>query len=213
MKFCEVDRTMMNAIWAGMMAAALGYGLYSGRADDVTAAMISGAGEAVALTLTLLGIMSLWSGLMRIADQAGIMHGLARAFRPVLRRLFPNIEPDGPAAQAICMNVAANLMGMGNAATPFGLTAMREIKKETHVTDTASNEMITFVVMNTACLQLIPSTIAALRRSAGSLTPFDVMPCIWMTSIGSLAVGLTVAVLLRTAPLRSKKKKGRECVC
>ena len=95
------------------------------------------------------------------------------------------------------MNVAANLMGMGNAATPLGLTAMREMQRELHTGDTASDEMVTFVVMNTACLQLIPSTIAALRRSAGSTAPFDVMPAIWVTSVCAWLAGLSVVFLLR----------------
>ncbi len=188
---------MLNGIWAGIMAAAFGYGIFSGKSADVTTAMLSGAGNAVTLTATLLGMMSLWSGLMQIADRAGITRGLARAFRPVLRRLFPRLAPDGAAAQAICMNVAANLMGMGNAATPLGLTAMREMQRELHTGDTASDEMVTFVVMNTACLQLIPSTIAALRRSAGSTAPFDVMPAIWVTSVCAWLAGLSVVFLLR----------------
>lgn len=188
---------MLNAVWVGMMAAALGYGMITGRLPAVTAAMLSGAGNAVTLTVTLLGMMSLWGGLMHIAEQAGLMRALARVFRPIFRLLFPRLAPDGAAAQAICMNVAANLMGMGNAATPLGLTAMREMQKELHTGDTASAEMVTFVVMNTACLQLVPSTIAALRRSAGSDAPFDVMPCIWITSVSAWLVGIGVAFLLR----------------
>ena len=147
------------------------------------------------MTATLLGMMSLWSGLMQIADRAGITRGLARAFRPVLRRLFPRLAPDGAAAQAICMNVAANLMGMGNAATPLGLEAMKRLSAENGGRDKASPDMIKFIVMNSAAFHLIPTTVASMRQDHGCASPFDIMPAAWVTSALSLAAGLTAATI------------------
>ncbi len=188
---------MMNVLWPVLMLAAVICGAATGRMEAVTGALLSGAADAVALALTLLGVMSLWSGLMRVAERAGLTRALARQFAPLLRVLFPGLEPDSAAAQAICMNVAANLLGMGNAATPFGLAAMKELARRSPTPGVASNDMITFVVMNTACLQLLPSTIAALRQAAGSAAPFDITPCVWITSVVSLSVGLLTAWALR----------------
>lgn len=194
---------MMNWIWAGMMLGALGCSVITGRGSEVTAAMFAGAEQAVTLVLSLLGAMCLWSGLMRIADRAGITRGLAKLFAPVLRLLFPTVPGDSAAARAICMNMSANLLGMGNAATPFGLAAMKELDGLHPARGTATDPMVTFVVLNTACFQLIPSTVAVLRSAAGSADPFDIMICTWLTSLGTLACGLLAAwALRRTAPRR-----------
>jgi spore maturation protein A len=186
-------RHMMNVIWAGMMLAALGCSVFTGRGAEVTAAMFAGAESAVTLTLSLLGTMCLWSGLMQIADRAGITRGIAKLFAPLLRMLFPGLPVNGAAAKAICMNLSANLLGMGNAATPFGLEAMHALAAHQPARGAATDHMVTFVVMNTACFQLIPSTVAALRSNAGSADPFDIMLCTWVASLGTLLCGLTAA--------------------
>ena len=184
-----------------MMIAALGYGLCTGRAEALCTALISGMENAVQVGVFLLGTMCFWGGWMRVADEAGLTRRLARLFRPLIRLLFPRIAPDGEAAQAISMNMAANLLGMGNAATPMGLAAMRVLKRDAPGAD-ASNAMITFVVLNTAGFQLIPSTVASLRQAAGSASPFDLMGCIWLTSLGSVATGLAVCFLLQGREVR-----------
>lgn len=181
-----------------MMLAALLCSVFTDSGTEVTAAMFSGAEAAVSLVISLMGAMCLWSGLMRVADRAGITRGAARLFAPLLRLLFPGLPAQSKAAQAICMNISANLLGMGNAATPFGLTAMKELDSLTPSEGTATDHMITFVVMNTACFQLIPSTVAILRSNAGSVDPFDIMVCTWMTSIGALICGLMASWLMRT---------------
>ncbi len=188
---------MMNGIWAGMMLAALGYSAFTGCGTEVTAAMFAGAESAVTLTVSLLGTMCLWSGLMQVADRAGITHGVAKLFAPLLRLLFPGLKPDGQAATSICMNLSANLLGMGNAATPFGLAAMHALAEERPHGGVATDHMVTFVVLNTACFQLIPSTVAALRSSAGSTDPFDIMVCTWITSLGALVCGLAASWVLK----------------
>lgn len=189
---------MMNGVWVGMILAALLCGICTGRSEALTAAMFSGAAGAVELVLSLLGAMCLWSGVMRVAERAGVTRALARLFSPILRLLFPQVPRNSAAARAICMNISANLLGMGNAATPFGLTAMREMAQLEPGTGSATDAMITFVVMNTACFQLIPSTIAVLRSNAGSAAPFDIMPCIWITSLSALTCGLVGSWLMQT---------------
>ena len=181
------------------MLAALLCGAVNDRAEAVTAAMFNGAQDGVSLVLSLLGAMCLWSGFMRIADKAGITNALAKAFSPLLRLLFPGVACNSAAAKAISMNVSANLLGMGNAATPFGLSAMQALAKDMPSDETASDAMITFVVLNTACFQLIPSTVAVLREHAGSAAPFEILPAVWITSIITLVSGLLAAWVLRGA--------------
>lgn len=202
---------MMNYVWAGIMLVSILCAMITGRVNEVSTAMFSGAGDAVTLVIALTGAMCLWSGLMRIADCAGLTKKLARSFSPVLRILFPSLKPDSKAAKAIAMNVSANLLGMGNAATPFGIAAMKELAECAGEPETATDDMITFVVMNTASIQLIPTTIAMLRSAAGSRTPFDLMPAVWITSAAALCVGLLMTRVLRGASyvrLRQRRATG-----
>ena len=149
------------------------------------------------LVISLTGMLCLWCGLMKIAQQCRLTEAVARLFRPLTRLLFPELPPGSPALQAICMNLSANLLGLGNAATPLGLAAMRELQKLNRQKDTASNAMVTFVVLNTASLQLIPTTCTVLRQQAGSAAPMEILPAVWLSSIASAAVALTLAHLLR----------------
>ena len=188
---------MLGWIWAGLMIAAVLFALFTGHIADVSHAVFSGAGNAVQLTLTLTGVICLWSGIMRIAQRAGITNWLSRLLSPLLRLLFPGMDPKGKAAGAICMNMTANLLGLGNTATPLGLTAMRELQRENPRPDLASNHMVTFVVLNTASLQLIPTTVAAIRSGLGASNPMDILPAVWMASAVSLTVALIAARLLQ----------------
>ena len=186
----------MNYIWSGIMLVSVIFAVVNGRAAEVSDALFSGGQSAVSLCLTLLASMCIWGGLMKIADRAGLTRGLANAFRPVLRLLFPGLDPKGPAARAISMNMSANMLGLGNAATPLGLEAMRELKKSDPLGHTASNHMITFVVLNTASLQILPTTIAAMRQSAGAANPMDIMPAVIMASVAALIVGMILVRIM-----------------
>ena len=187
---------MMNYIWAGIILVSIFCGMATGRISQVSQAMFTGAQDAVTLVISLLGAMCLWSGIMRVADQGGVTNGLARLFSPLLKKLFPGLPKDSKAARAISMNLSANLLGMGNAATPLGIAAMQELAKSNPSTDTADNRMITFVVMNTASLQLIPSTIAVIRANYGCEAPFDIIPAIIVSSLCAVTVGIIMAKLL-----------------
>lgn len=192
---------MMNYILAGMMLLSVVTAACHGGMAALSTAALQGCSDAVQLVISLAGMLCLWCGVMNIASKAGLTERLARLFRPLTRWLFPALDPEGDAIQAICMNLSANLLGLGNAATPFGLAAMRALQKQNLTPDTASDEMLLFVVLNTASLQLLPTTCAALRQQAGSAAPMEILPAVWLTSLGTIAIGLIVAWL----PLRRRR--------
>jgi spore maturation protein A len=142
------------------------------------------------------GGMCVWGGVMAIAEKAGLTSMLSKFFKPIAKILFKGIDFNGKAYKAISMNVVANMLGLGNAATPFGMEAMRELEKEEKTTDTASNNMVVFTVLNTASITLLPTTVAALRYKFGSAMPLDVLPSILLCSILTVTVALTVTLLL-----------------
>lgn len=189
---------MMNFIWGGLILISILCALDTGRMGELSASVLSGAADAVQLVISLLGMMCLWTGLMKIAEKGGLTAILAKLFSPVMTRLFPEYKKDSPAIKAICMNITANLLGMGNAATPMGIAAMKEMAKaqKSELSYTADNGMVMFVVINTASLQLIPTMMSALRASHGAASPFDVMPAVWITSVCGLCVGVLMAKLL-----------------
>lgn len=180
----------MNWIFAGLLFLSVVFALLTGRTQELTTAALNECSNAVGLCVKLLGITCLWSGIMKITDRSGLAEKISRLLSPLLRRLFPGISEGSAASKAISMNITANLLGLGNAATPLGLQAMEELQKENHSQDTASNHMITFLVLNTASLQLIPTTAAALRLSYGSRSPMEILPAVWLTSSAALVMGL-----------------------
>ncbi len=187
---------MMNYIWAALMLISFFCALATGRMEQLSEAVLAGAANAVELVFTMLGMMCAWTGLMKIADAGGITAILARVFYPLTKRLFPGYAKNSAASKAICMNVTANLLGLGNAATPLGIAAMKEMQKANPDSSTANNGMVMFVVLNTASIQLIPTFMGTLRAKYGSPLPFDILPAVWLASIVSLLVGVAVAKLL-----------------
>lgn len=187
---------MMKWVWSGMILLSVLLGAMTGKLGAVSQAALKGAQDAVVLSITLLGVICLWNGLMKIAEAGGITRMLAKLFLPITRRLFPDLPPHGEGMQAVCMNMTANLLGLGNAATPLGLRAMQEMAAVSTHKKTATNSMAMFVVINTAALQLIPTTTAAIRMHFGSAAPFDILPCTWVSSLVSLAIGVGFAYVL-----------------
>lgn len=196
---------MMNMIWAALILLSLVCALATGRMPQLSDAVLTGAGNAVELVLAMLGMMCAWTGLMKIADAGGMTALLAKLFYPLTKHLFPKYKKDSPAAKAICMNMTANLLGLGNAATPLGIAAMKEMAKANPNSTDADNSMVMFVVLNTASIQLIPTSIGILRAKYGSATPFDILPAVWVASVGSLLVGVVVAKLFETRKKAGKK--------
>ena len=184
----------MGWIWSARIVLSLGFGLATGNLDAVAQAAMSGANSAVELSLSMAGVVCLWSGVMEIMNTCGISDGLSRLFRPLLRRLLPNASQDPQTLAAVCANASANLLGLGNAATPLGIRAARRMAR--NCDGVASNELCLLVVLNTASIQLLPATIASVRAAAGSATPFDILPAVWLSSILSVSAGLAAAWLL-----------------
>jgi len=177
--------------------------IITNKTAEITASIIESAKSAVELSLSLLGMMCFWSGIMQIAKRSGFTKILSRSFKPVTRLLFKNLSSEE--ADAITMNMSANFLGLGNAATPFGLSAMEKLQKSSLIKDTATDNMITFVVLNTCSIQLIPTTVAVLRQTAGSSNPMEILPAVIVTSIITAFCALTVAKLCnRLFPLRRK---------
>jgi len=183
----------MAWIWTGMVVVSVVFGLYNGTTGAVGAAAMEGAGAAVELCLSMAGIMCLWNGVMAVMKASGMMDGLSRLFRPVLCRLLPRACRDPDTLAALSGNVSANLLGLGNAATPLGIRAAGRMAKGSG--GRATDELCTLVVLNTASIQLIPTTVAAVRMAAGCETPFDILPAVWLASAVSVTVGITAAKL------------------
>ncbi len=187
---------MMKWIFVCMIVISTLFGALNGRIGDVSNALIQGSGNAVTLVISLMGAMCLWSGVMKVADEAGLTNMVAKLLSPITKHLFKGLDTDSPAMKAISMNITANLLGLGNAATPLGIEAMRKMAEDEKIKDTASNNMITFVVLNTASIQLIPTTISVLRLNHGATAPMDILPTILLSSVVSLSFGVMMSKVL-----------------
>lgn len=174
--------------WTAMVGISLFFALLTGNVAAVGAAAMEGAVEAVELCLALAGPILLWSGLMEVMDRAGLAAALSRALQPILGRLFPTSRRDEALSAALSCNVSANLLGLGNAATPAGIRAAKRLHAPGR--ETASDELCRLVVLNTASVQLLPTTVAAVRLAQGSAVPFDILPAVWLASITGVAAGL-----------------------
>jgi spore maturation protein A len=189
----------MGALWTFLVAAAVVAAAVNGRMAELTTAALESAGKAVALSLGLAGAMALWLGLMRVAEEAGLVRTIATAARPLLRRLFPEVPPEHPAMGAMVMNLSANVLGLGNAATPFGVKAMRELETLNPRPGTATDAQALFCALNTASLQLIPASVIALRAAAGSRAPAEIIGATIVASLCGVTVAALAAKLLRRA--------------
>ncbi len=186
----------MEILLGILPCAAVIFGLINGKGAEMSSAILEGAESAVTLALSLCGIMCLWCGIMKVAERAGIVKLLSKLLQPVLSRLFKGLKKGGAAMQLIAMNVTANLLGLGNATTPLGIKAMQAIAEEEHANGEATDSMVMLTVLNTASLQIIPTTAAALRSANGAENPMAILPCVWIVSIYSLAVAIGAAKLL-----------------
>lgn len=179
-----------------MIIVSILFAISGGCTQAVSSAALEGASAGITLALSLAGALCLWSGLVRVMERAGLNESLARLLSPLLRRIYPNASRDKKTIGSISANVSANLLGLGNAATPLGIAATRRMRTR-EAPDEASDEMCRFVVMNTASIQLIPSTVAAVRAAAGASAAFDILPAVWVTSICSVTMGLLAAFIFQ----------------
>ena len=184
----------MSMLWTGMVAAAILCGLATGRGPEVAAAAMEGARAAVDLCLSIAGMLCLWSGVMEVMRRSGLSGQLSRLLRPVLGRLFPEAAGDRRIMDSISANVSANLLGLGNAATPLGIEAAKGLVKKSP--GRASDGLCMLIVCNTASIQLIPTTVAAVRAAEGCAAPFDILPAVWLASGLSVCAGILACKLL-----------------
>ena len=199
---------MLNYIWFALMAIALLVAIFTGSIGAVTTGAVESAKTAVDISLGLIGIMTLWLGIMRIAEAAGLISLLGKLLRPFSRLLFPEIDPEHPAIGAIIMSVAANMLGLSNAATPLGIKAMEELQELNPLKETASNAMVTFMVLNTSGFQFIPATMIGVLVAAGSKQPTAIIPTtIVGTLCGTVAAVVTAKILQRFFPYEAEESE------
>lgn len=203
---------MINIIWFLFIVIGVVVAAFTGNIEAVTEAGIDNAELAVELSIGLVGIMALWLGIMKIAEESGLVQLLGRLLRPIMVRLFPEVPEDHPAMGAMVMNMAANVLGLGNAATPLGLKAMNELNEINEDKETASNAMCTFLAINTSSVTLIPATVIAYRSAAGSANPTEIIgPVIIATLASTIAAIIAVKTLSKlpvfasTNPMKKKK--------
>jgi spore maturation protein A len=182
---------MLNYIWFGLMLVAFVVAAFLGTAEGVTKGAVDSAKTAVEIAIGLVGIMTLWLGIMRVAEKAGLVALLGRLLRPVMRVLFPEVPADHPAAGTIVLSLAANMLGLNNAATPLGIKAMEELQELNPDKETATNSQVTLMALNTSGVQLIPATMIGVLVAAGSVNPTAIIA----TSLGATFIGTVAAVI------------------
>jgi len=192
---------VLNYIWLALVLLAVAIGGWNDRFKDVTEGAFDGAKTAVTIALGLIGIMTLWLGVMRLAERAGLVQRIACGLRPIMRRLFPDVPPEHPAMGSMVMNMAANMLGLGNAATPLGLRAMRDLKTLNPRTDVATNAMCTFLAINTSSVQLIPATAIAILAASGSTRPTVIVGTALLATLCAAAVAIVSVKLLEKLPI------------
>lgn len=189
---------MLNKIWGGMILVSFLCAAATGRMGQLSQAVMEGSGRAVTLTISMAGMMCTWTGLLKVAESAGITRMLSRIMAPAVGLLLPGYRKDGEAVSAASMNITANLLGIGNAATPLGIAAMKAMAKEHEGHKLPDRGMIRFVILNTASIQLIPTYTATLRMQYGSTQPFAITPAVWLVSAAALTAALTMGRILES---------------
>lgn len=186
----------MSILFPYIFIISIVIGIITNKAEDISNSIISETQNAVELFLIIMGGMAFWGGIMKIIERSGFAKVMQKVFKPILMLLFRNLKEDGEAVNTIIMNVTSNILGLGNASTPLGIKAVREIIKEQKSEENITKELASFMILNTSSIQIIPVTVATLRQKYGSVSPFDIAPCILIVSLISLTVGLLTIKLL-----------------
>lgn len=182
----------MSWIFTGIVMTSIIFALLSGQGNELAAAVPQGAQAGVTLAISLAGSICLWTGIGKLMESAGFTTFLAKLLKPILSKVFPSTKTDKHLASTLSANICANFLGLGNAATPMGIQAAQQLATKSR-NGAATNELCRLIVLNTASIQLIPATVAAVRSSLGCRTPFDILPAVWVTSICSAGFGLCAA--------------------
>lgn len=187
---------MLNIVWPFFIIISFSFAILSGNFENLNSSIFEGANDAVTLSINLLGSLCLWSGIMQIASDSSLVKKLSKLLSPILNFLFPSLITNNKIKKEISMNIIANILGLGNAATPLGLKAMESMQKENPKKDTLSNPMMMFIVINTASIQLIPTTVIAIRNSLNSQNPTSIIFPTWIATILAAITGIFVTKLL-----------------
>lgn len=186
---------MLNIIWPIFIILSIGYGFLTGRIEDVNNSIFTSCSDAVKLTITFFGTICMWNGIIQIASKTSIINKLINILSPVMKFLFPDIKKENKVYEEISMNIVANVLGLGNAATPLGLKAMKSLQKDNRNKAELSNAMVMFIVINTASLQIIPTTVIAIRNSLGSNNPSGIIFQVWVATILAAIAAVSVTKL------------------
>lgn len=186
---------MLNIVWPVFIILSFSYAIFSGNLEKLNSSIFDSTADAVNLCINLLGTICLWNGIMQIASNTSILQKFTKILKPIIRFLFPEIQGNSIIYQEIAMNMVANILGLGNAATPLGLKAMKSMQKENPKKDTLTNAMATFIIINTASIQIIPTTVIAIRNSLESQNPTSIVVPVWIATICAAIAGITATKL------------------
>lgn len=187
---------MLNILWPIFIIISYMYAIFTGNVNEINNSVFESCESAVKLTITFLGTMCLWSGIMQIAKKTTLIDKLTNFLTPIMKILFPEVQKGDPVHKEISMNMVANILGLGNAATPLGLKAMKTLQKDNPKKDTLTNSMAMFIIINTASIQIIPTTVIAIRSSLGSINPTKIIIPVWIATIIAAIAGITTAKIL-----------------
>lgn len=187
---------MLNILWPIFIIISIIFAIFSGNIDKINSSIFDSTQSAIDLTLTLLGATCLWSGIMEIASKTEIIKKLSKILNKIIKKFFYDLNSESKSYNNIIMNIIANILGLGNAATPLGLKAMSELQKENNNKERLSDDMMMLIVLNTASLQIIPTTVIAVRSSLGSNNPTQIIVPVWIATIGAAIVGISVAKII-----------------
>ena len=183
---------MLNKIWPIFIIVSFIYSIYTGRISNLNGAILNSAEQTVQLCITFLGTLCLWNGIMNIAIKTSMIKKLTKFLKPIINIVFPEIKNDKKISEEVSMNMIANILGLGNAATPLGLKAINSMQEKNPRKDTLNNSMAMFILINTASLQIIPTTVIAIRMSLGSINPTKIIFAVWFSTICAATVGILV---------------------
>ena len=187
---------MLNILWPIFIIISYTYAIFTGKVNEINNSVFESCESAVKLTITFLGTICLWSGIMQIAKNTTLIEKLTKILTPIMKILFPEIKKDDSVHKEISMNMVANILGLGNAATPLGLKAMKTLQKDNPKKDTLTNSMAMFIIINTASIQIIPTTVIAIRSSLGSINPTQIIIPVWIATIVAAIAGIITAKIL-----------------
>lgn len=186
---------LLNIVWPIFIVISFTFAIFSGNLDELNTSIFESTQEAITLCITLLGTMCLWNGIMKIASETTLMKKLTHLLTPIIHFLFPELKEDTETKNAISMNIVANILGLGNAATPLGIKAMKAMQEKNENKEVLTNSMATLIVLNTASIQIIPTTVIAIRSSLGSTNPTSIIFPVWVATICAAVAGITATKL------------------